>query len=239
MAWKNYGNNHVIFDASNSTNPSGGACSNSAAAVAWAGTYPTLMGWNGSTTYGVRVDSARVADSVPFDSLTSKASGTGTYTTTGDFRAPIFYDSDNTGYYINPNGSSNLLDVTINALGVGTAAPGTAGLIRATNDVVAYYSSDRRLKDNIKLIKNPLEKISKIGGYEFDWNDKQEVYEGHDIGIIAQEIEEILPEIVTTRDSGYKAVKYEKIVPLLIEGIKEQQQQINELKELVNKLINK
>lgn len=156
-----------------------------------------------------------------------------------DMRAPIFYDLDNTAYYVNPNGSSNLLDVTINALGVGTAAPGTAGLIRATNDVVAYYSSDRRLKDNIKLIKNPLEKISKIGGYEFDWNDKQEVYEGHDIGIIAQEIEEILPEIVTTRDSGYKAVKYEKIVPLLIEGIKEQQQQINELKELVNKLINK
>jgi hypothetical protein len=63
LAWKNYGNNHVIFDASNSTSPSGGAVNNTNATNAWTGTYPTLMGWNGSGTYGVRVDSARVADS--------------------------------------------------------------------------------------------------------------------------------------------------------------------------------
>jgi hypothetical protein len=62
LAWKNYNNNHTIFDASASTSPDGGAVSNTNAAVAWTGTYPTLMGWNGSTTYGVRVDSARVAD---------------------------------------------------------------------------------------------------------------------------------------------------------------------------------
>ena len=63
LAWKNYSNNHVIFDASASTNPSGGGCSNTNSTAAWTATYPTLMGWNGSTTYGVRVDSARVADS--------------------------------------------------------------------------------------------------------------------------------------------------------------------------------
>jgi hypothetical protein len=62
LAWKNYNNNHTIFDASASTSPDGGAVNNTNAAVAWTGTYPTLMGWNGSTTYGVRVDSARVAD---------------------------------------------------------------------------------------------------------------------------------------------------------------------------------
>jgi hypothetical protein len=62
LAWKNYGNSHTIFDASASTSPDGGAVNNTNAAVAWTGTYPTLMGWNGSTTYGVRVDSARVAD---------------------------------------------------------------------------------------------------------------------------------------------------------------------------------
>jgi hypothetical protein len=62
MAWKNYGNNHVIFDASNSTSPSGGAVNSTNAAIAWSATYPTLMGWNGSSTYGVRVDSARLAD---------------------------------------------------------------------------------------------------------------------------------------------------------------------------------
>ena len=80
LAWKNYGNNHVIFDASQSTSPSGASVNNTNAQVAWTGTYPTLMGWNGSTTYGVRVDSARVADSagssssVPWSGVTSKPS---------------------------------------------------------------------------------------------------------------------------------------------------------------------
>jgi len=104
------------------------------------------------------------------------------------------------------------------------------GNARATGDVIAYYSSDKRLKDNIIQISNPIEKIKSIGGYEFDWNDNQSTYEGHDIGVIAQEIEEVLPELVTTRDTGYKAVKYEKIVALLIEAIKEQQKQIDELR---------
>jgi hypothetical protein len=63
LSWKNYGNGHVIFDASASTSPSGASINNTNSAAAWTGTYPTLMGWNGSQTYGVRVDSARVADS--------------------------------------------------------------------------------------------------------------------------------------------------------------------------------
>ena len=60
--------------------------------------------------------------------------------------------------------------------------------------------------------------------------------EGHDIGVIAQEIEEILPELVQTRESGYKAVKYDKLVALLIEGMKEQQVQIDNLKSEVENL---
>jgi hypothetical protein len=63
LSWKNYGNNHTIFDASQGTSPDGGAVNNTNSQVAWSATYPTLMGWNGSNTYGVRVDSARVADS--------------------------------------------------------------------------------------------------------------------------------------------------------------------------------
>lgn len=121
-------------------------------------------------------------------------------------------------------------DVQINSLGVGTAAPTTAGLIRATNDVVAYYSSDERLKDNITPIENALDKVSKLGGYEFDWNDKQDVYEGHDIGVIAQEVEAVFPELVTDRDNGFKAVKYEKLVPTLIEAIKELKAEVEYLK---------
>ena len=103
--------------------------------------------------------------------------------------------------------------------------------IEASGDVIAFGSSDERLKDNIQPISEPLYKLSKVGGYTFDWNDKQETYEGHDVGVIAQEIEEVLPEVVMTRGSGFKAVKYEKIVPLLIESIKELKQEVDEIKQ--------
>jgi hypothetical protein len=119
------------------------------------------------------------------------------------------------------------------SLAVGNITPSaTAGRIDASNDIVAFSTSDNRFKTNVTPIPNALDKISQIGGYEFDWIPNQELhgFEGHDIGVIAQEIEKVLPEVVTTRDSGYKAVKYEKIVPLLIEAIKEQQKQIDELK---------
>ena len=120
------------------------------------------------------------------------------------------------------------------ALGVGVNPSSTSGRIDASNDVVAFSTSDERLKKYIKNIKNPLEKISKINGVTFEWKKtdekmKKEV-EGHDVGVLAQELEEVLHEVVATRDNGYKAVKYEKIVPLLIEAIKEQQKQIDELK---------
>ena len=65
--------------------------------------------------------------------------------------------------------------------------------IRASGDVIAFNSSDERFKDNIKPISEPLWKLSKIGGYTFDWNDNQDVYKGHDVGVIAQEIHKVLP----------------------------------------------
>ncbi len=100
-------------------------------------------------------------------------------------------------------------------------------------DIIAFYSSDKRLKDNVIPITNPISKIMKIGGYTFDWNGKQDTYSGHDVGVIAQEVEKVLPEVVETRENGYKAVKYDKMVPLLIEAIKDQQKQIDELKKLI------
>lgn len=113
---------------------------------------------------------------------------------------------------------------------VGTGDTVTFGEVRSTGDIVAYHSSDEKLKDNIQLITNAVDKVQQIKGVSFDWNSNQSTYEGHDIGVIAQDVEKILPEIVTTRDNGYKAVRYEKIVALLIEAVKEQQLQIDELK---------
>ena len=110
------------------------------------------------------------------------------------------------------------------------------GTFKAEGDIIAYDSSDRRLKDNIVPISNPIEKINSIGGYSFVWNNKkQDIYKGKDYGVIAQEIESILPELVDTRENGYKAVKYDKLVSLLIEGIKELSNEVKELKEKINK----
>jgi len=179
-------------------------------------------------------------------------SGTGTYSTPS-----ISFKSDtNTGFWggtdvINAScgGSHRFqlaesgLKVIYGALGVNVAPSSTNGRIDANNDIVAYSSSDKRWKENIKPIKNALDKVLKIGGYEFDWKElteeekkTQHGNEGHDIGVIAQEVEKVLPEVVTTRENGFKGVKYDKIVALLIEGMKEQQSQIEELKSEMKKL---
>jgi hypothetical protein len=101
----------------------------------------------------------------------------------------------------------------------------TGGQLSATGDIIAYSGSDQRLKDNIVPIPDALDKVLSISGNTFNWNEKSDK-EGNDVGVIAQEILEVLPEAVTTRDNGYLAVRYEKLVPLLIEAIKEQQETI-------------
>ena len=99
--------------------------------------------------------------------------------------------------------------------------------LRLGGDIIAYYSSDRRLKNNIQPIENALEKVSKLNGYTFDWNELSKK-EGTEIGVIAQEIETDFPELVVTRENGYKAVRYEKLVAVLISAI-------NELNEKLSK----
>jgi len=105
------------------------------------------------------------------------------------------------------------------------------GELQVTGDITAFYSSDERLKDNINLIDNPLEKVISISGNTFDWNDKSNK-EGSDTGLIAQEVESLgLPGLVTTRDNGYLAVDYHKVVPLLVEAIKELSDKVEKLEQ--------
>jgi hypothetical protein len=131
-------------------------------------------------------------------------------------------------------------DVEFDSLGVGTPAGGTTGLIRATNDVVAFYSSDITFKENINIIPNPMDMVSKINGVYFDWKkdflDSRGGEDNYfnrkkDVGVIAQEIEQVLPEIVGTRPDGTKAIKYDRLTCLLIECVKNLQNQINSLKK--------
>ena len=147
----------------------------------------------------------------------------------------VFYDNEG-GVRILYNGEMRL-DVGFfdnnDVVRVGDPDPAKTDIdLLVTGDITAFHgqSSDERLKDNIKPIDNPLEKVMKISGNTFSWNEKSK-HSGDDIGVIAQEVEELdLPEIVTTRQDGYKTVKYEKLVPLLIEAIKELKNEIDELK---------
>ncbi len=119
------------------------------------------------------------------------------------------------------------------ALGVNVSPSATAGRIDASNDIVAYSSSDERLKQNITPIENAIDKVKSLTGVEFDWKPEYKHahgYEGHDTGIIAQQVQEVIPSAVRTNDTGFLAVRYEKLIGLLVEGMKEQQAQIEELK---------
>jgi hypothetical protein len=113
-----------------------------------------------------------------------------------------------------------------------TTSAVTFASVSATGDVVAYSSSDRRLKDNIKNIENPIEKVQQLNGVTWEWNSNADELQQSlpTVGVIAQEVEEVLPQLVHNRENGYKGVDYAKLTGLLIEAIKEQQKQIDELK---------
>jgi len=234
----------------------------------------------------------------------------------GSVRGTIFYDQNNTGYYLDPNGSSNWLAQTTSVIyfqGVGgDSGVGNQGYaiyqvnggwgypypdlgigyhtgirigayygyngtrfynnndwgtqigsfgdgdnnLRSYYDIIAY-ASDRRLKENIRPIENAVAKVRTITGMVFDWKEMVrdlgfEPNAKTEVGVFAQDVEAVLPEAVTVAPfdydwkkpgqsiSGerYLTVKYEKLVPLLIQAIKEQQDQLDELRELIKGLTN-
>ena len=156
--------------------------------------------------------------------------------TTGDYQIVNTGQDNGIRFYDGSDGVAILyneemrFDVKDTQVRVGDPSQPDVDLL-VTGDITAFSTSDERLKDNIKPIDNPLEKVMKISGNTFSWNENSR-NSGDGIGVIAQEVEELgLPEVVTTRESGYKAVKYEKLVPLLIEAIKELKHEIDELKK--------
>ena len=126
-----------------------------------------------------------------------------------------------------------------------------SGNLHVDADVVAYSTtvSDERLKDNVTTIENPLDKIKALRGVEYDWNGGTRKGK-HDLGLIAQEVEKVLPNIVHEHEMPflnddeedetlYKTVDYEKMVAVLIEGMKEQQTQIDSLKSELTEIKGK
>ena len=215
-------------------------------------------------------------------------------------RSPIFYDSDDTTYWINPNGNAQSINVAGNiectarsaswAEGIRVNCPaagnwggirftrssgtsnwaigytglnstddltfysGTATAIRlnldhsgnlvAAGNITAYGSpSDRRLKENIQPLNNALAKVVQLQGCTFDWKEDSREYQlvglRNDIGFIADEVKDIIPEMVREGDDGYLSLRDRGFFALLVEAIKEQQSEIDELKALVKQLLAK
>ena len=105
-------------------------------------------------------------------------------------------------------------------------------------DYPIVQPSDSRLKDNITPISTPVDKIKSLRGVEFDWNSGEQVGT-HDVGLIAQDVEAVLPEAVTTQEDGYKNLAYTKVIPLLVEAMKEQQKMIEALRAEIDLLKTK
>ena len=141
MMWKNYGNLHTIFDASAGVSPQGNVISNTNSINAWTATYPTLMGWNGSSTYGVRVDSARIADSAANQGNYLLLAG-GTVTGSTDFTAGT-YPLD--VYGIGSTAGSS-------AVGLGIYGSSTAGAIMHFHRPGAYAVNFGLDSDNVLRI---------------------------------------------------------------------------------------
>ena len=158
-------------------------------------------------------------------------------TSASDARLRIFNTiAETNGFTIMENGN----------VGMGSLTPSVR--LQVSGDIIANSiagSSDVRFKSHITPIENPLQKVLQLRGVHFDWNTKdfpdRKFSDQKAIGLIAQEVEKVLPEVVQTEKTpeGYKAVQYDKVVALLVEAIKEQQKQIDRLKLELKKKKNK
>ena len=154
----------------------------------------------------------------------------GVYTTGNQSIAGIKTFSNGTASTTNTTGS-----VVI------TGGLGVSGAINAGADVTAYATSDSRLKTNIENIPDALAKVNLLNGVTYNWNDLAHEVEHKDtsvkeVGVLAQQVNDVLPEVINIRDNGYMAVRYEKMVPLLIEAIKELTEQNRQLAQRLSDL---
>ncbi len=99
-------------------------------------------------------------------------------------------------------------------------------------------ASDARLKTNIHQITNPLEKLKQLNGYTYNWINPQEDTETQ-LGVLAQEVQQVYPDLVKTNTNGNLSVNYSGLIPVLIEAVKDQQKQIDEQRKMIEQLLKK
>ena len=140
----------------------------------------------------------------------------------------LFLDGDS----LNSSATNGSISILPNGNGDVIIGDGTDNDLHCKGDVVAFHTSDITLKENITRIPDALDKVSSLSGNTFTWIQGHK-YEGQDdTGVIAQEVEALgLPGLTTTREDGKKAVRYERLIPVLIEAIKELKAEIDILKK--------
>ena len=131
-------------------------------------------------------------------------------------------------------GIDTTTSIQVASIGIGAPASGTSGEIVATQNITAYYS-DERLKINLGKIENALEKLLTLDGFYYCANEVAQSlgYEQKkEVGVSAQQVQKIMPEVVAPApiDNQYLTVRYERLVPLLIEAIKELKEEVDSLK---------
>jgi hypothetical protein len=263
----NTGTRYLFFDGTNYVMPNGNLFVNGVQAVTNSGTWSINVTGNAATvtnglyTTGGQTIAARTIQQGSqtatmltatgslggFELLSASASAAAfmTFHRPGAYASYFGIDTDNNFAVGGWSAGGALASMKVGSFGVGTAASGTAGEIRATNNITAYYS-DARLKDFKGKIGDALYKVSQLNGYYYTENDKAEEFgfknKELQVGVSAQEVKAILPEVIapapfdmdaenkSKSGEDYMTVRYEKLVPLLIEAIKELKAEVEALK---------
>jgi hypothetical protein len=230
----NADNTVSTLDAATFRTAIGAGTGNGSVTSITAGTYLTGGTITTSGTLAVDATSANTASKVVArDASGNFSAGTITATLNGNASTATSATSATTASTANALNTGN--NYRMNSLGVGAAATGTAGEIVATGDVTAYYSDDR-LKTKLGKIENALDKLCALDGFYYEANETAQSlgYEAkREVGVSAQQMKEILPEIVAPApiDAQYMTVRYERALPLIVEAIKELRAEVEALKK--------
>ena len=208
----------------------------------------TSAGGTGSTAMGNNTEATGTASTAmgsESEAYGESSTAMGYKTKASDYASLVIGQYNSSGYLITNNATSFSTSNTAFVIGNGTDPINQSDAFKVmfngdttvSNDLTVsgdvVISSDARLKSNIVSLGSTLPKLLQIDGKSYEMKGKQK------IGVLAQEIKEVFPELVSEDDNEMLAVNYQGLVPVLINALKEQQSEIDELKEMVQSLVSK